>query len=242
MAGIELIKTRFNKNNEMKISGRELHAFLNIKSKYLDWFNAMLGYGFVVDLDFELVSEKKETKNPKNPFTTYTDHLMSIDMAKELSMIQRNERGKQARQYFLEIERRWNSPEMVMKRALEYANEQVIKLESRIEEQKPKVLLAESIENSDSLILVGELAKILRQNGVDIGQNRLFERLRDMGYLVKGGTQKNIPTQRSVDLGLFRIVHGTRSSSDGITLTKTTKVTGKGQKYFVNKFLKEVKG
>lgn len=106
-----------------------------------------------------------------------------------------------------------------------------------IEEQKPKVLLAESIENSESLILVGDLAKTLKQNGYDIGQNRLFDRLMDLGYLIKGGDSKNLPTQRSMELELFRLVEGTRTSGDGIKITKTTKVTGKGQKYFVDKFL-----
>lgn len=113
-------------------------------------------------------------------------------------------------------------------------------LEMKVEEQKPKVLLAESIENSHSLILVGELAKILKQNGFDIGQNRLYERLRDMGYLVKSGASKNSPTQRSMELGLFRVVEGTRTNDKGVNITKTTKVTGKGQKYFINKFLKEI--
>ena len=128
-----------------------------------------------------------------------------------------------------------------IKRAEKWIEEQKEKQELALtlEQQKPKVLLADSIENSNSLILIRELAAILNQNGISIGQNRLFERLRDMGYLIKSGASKNSPTQRSMDLGLFRLVEGTRTSSSGSTITKTTKVTGKGQTYFVNKFLKE---
>ena len=130
-----------------------------------------------------------------------------------------------------------------IKRAEKWIEEQKEKQELALtlEQQKPKVLLADSIENSNSLILIRELATILNQNGINIGQNRLFERLRDMGYLIKSGASKNSPTQRSMDLGLFRLVEGTRTSSSGSTITKTTKVTGKGQTYFVNKFLKEAK-
>jgi anti-repressor protein len=241
MNGIELIKTRYNDKKEITVQGRDLHSFLEVKTAYKDWFPRMTEYGFEEGTDYNSFIESVGAQNRARTYDQL-NHNLSIDMAKEIAMIQRSEKGKLARQYFLEIERRWNSPEMVMKRALEYANEQVLKLESKIEEQKPKVLLAESIENSNDLILIRELANILNQNGVKIGQNRLFERLRDMGYLVKGGSSRNSPTQRSMDLGLFKIVEGTYNGSNEIKLTKTTKVTGKGQKYFVNKFLKEVKG
>lgn len=237
MNGIELIKTRYNEKNEVIVSGRDLHEFLEIGTEYRKWFGRMVDYGFEENQDFVRVTQKCPTPGG---IQEIVDHAIKIDMAKELAMIQRSEKGKQARQYFLEIERRWNSPEMVMKRALEYANQQVLALESKIEEQKPKVLLAESIENSNDLILIGELAKILKQNGVNIGQNRLFERLRDLGYLVKSGASKNSPTQRSMELGLFKIVEGSYNNGDVVKITKTTKVTGKGQKYFVNKFLKEI--
>ena len=125
--------------------------------------------------------------------------------------------------------------------ALKKEREEKAKLELEKEINKPKVLLAESIENSNDLILVRDLAVILKQNGIDIGQNRLYERLRDLGYLIKFGASRNLPTQRSVELGLFRIVESTRNDGKEIKINKVTKVTGKGQKYFVNKFLKEIK-
>ena len=110
--------------------------------------------------------------------------------------------------------------------------------QARIEADKPKVLFSEAVATSNTDILVGELAKILYQNGVEIGQNRLFERLRNDGYLCKTGSAYNSPTQRAMDLGLFRVKETAVTHSDGhITIQRTTKVTGKGQVYFVNRFL-----
>lgn len=106
-------------------------------------------------------------------------------------------------------------------------------------EMKPKALFADAVNDSDTDILVGDLAKLIKQNGHDIGQKRLFQWMRDNGYLMKSGTSKNLPTQRAMQLGLFRIKERTINNPDGsIRITKTTKVTGKGQIYFVNKFVK----
>ncbi|MBL3648812.1 phage antirepressor [Bacillus sp. RHFS10] len=109
----------------------------------------------------------------------------------------------------------------------------------QIETMKPKVVFAEAVESSESSVLVGELAKIIQQNGVDIGPNKLFQWLRDNGYLIrKKGESFNLPTQRSMDMGLFEIKKRTVSNLDGsIRTTRTPKVTGKGQIYFVNKFM-----
>lgn len=113
------------------------------------------------------------------------------------------------------------------------------KLENRIEEQKPKVLFADSVETSKTSVLIGELAKIIKQNGHDIGQNRLFEWLRINNYLIsRKGTDYNMPTQKSMNLGLFEVKETSITHSDGhISISKTPKVTGKGQVYFVNKFV-----
>nr|DAQ91533.1 MAG TPA: KilAC domain protein [Caudoviricetes sp.] len=103
---------------------------------------------------------------------------------------------------------------------------------------KPKALFADAVSASHTSILVGDLAKLLRQNGVDIGANRLFEKLREKGFLMKSGSSKNMPTQASMDRGLFEIKESSYINSEGVTVvTKTTKVTGKGQVYFVNLFL-----
>lgn len=115
-------------------------------------------------------------------------------------------------------------------------------LEAKVEAAAPKVLFADSVSASYTDILIGDLAKLLRQNGYDIGQNRLFQYLRDAGFLMKNGASKNMPTQRSMDQCLFRVKESTVNMPDGtIRVTKTTKVTGKGQIFFINHFLKEKK-
>ncbi len=115
-------------------------------------------------------------------------------------------------------------------------------LEATVKAQMPKVLFADAVTASQTSILVGELAKLIKQNGVDMGQNRLFAWLRENGYLVKKkGSDYNMPTQKSMELQLFEIKEGTRVHSDGhVSITKTPKVTGKGQVYFIDKFIKEV--
>ena len=110
-------------------------------------------------------------------------------------------------------------------------------LQTQIAEQKPKVIFAEAVSASKTSILIGDLAKILKQNGIDIGQKRLFAWLRDNGYLIKGGSSKNMPTQRAMDMGLFVVKEGSYVNGEGVNITtKTTKLTGKGQIYFINKF------
>ena len=111
---------------------------------------------------------------------------------------------------------------------------------TEIERMKPKVIFADAVSASNSSILIGDLAKLLRQNGVDTGQKRLFEQLRNEGYLMKTGSSRNMPTQRYVADGLFQIKETVISNPDGsVRMTKTTKVTGKGQQYFLNKYLKK---
>ena len=133
-----------------------------------------------------------------------------------------------------------NDPEFAIKTftALKEERERSKRLTEQIEADKPKVIFADSVSAAKSSILIGDLAKLLKQNGVNIGQNRLFEWLRQNGYLIKDGTSKNMPTQRAADMKLFEVKVRTVNNPDGsIRETKTTVVTGKGQVYFVNKFL-----
>ncbi|MBH1941673.1 phage antirepressor KilAC domain-containing protein [Mobilitalea sibirica] len=129
----------------------------------------------------------------------------------------------------------------LLAKAVVLANNVIAQKDKQIAEQKPKVLFADAVSSSRTSILVGELAKLLRQNGVDIGGIRLFEWLRDNGYLIKRkGTDWNMPTQYSMDLELFEIKESTHLDGNGCNITKKTpKVTGKGQQYFINKFLGE---
>lgn len=123
-----LIPINYNNPERPTVSGRELHEFLEVETPYTQWFSRMCEYGFSENVDYALVSQKCETNNPKNPFTNRTNHQLTIPMAKELCMIQRNEKGKQARQYFIAVEEEWNSPDAVMQRALRIADARVAKL------------------------------------------------------------------------------------------------------------------
>lgn len=224
-------------NGEIAVSGRELHGALEVKTPYKKWFERMSEYGFEENVDYSTVGQNCPIAN--GGFQFVTDHALTLDTAKEIAMIQRSEKGKQARQYFIQVEKAWNSPEMIMQRALKIADNTNKQLQLQIERDKPKVLFADSVAGSTSSILVGELAKLLKQNGVDIGQNRLFEWLRDNGYLIKQkGENYNLPTQRSADLEIMDIKKRTINNPDGSSqITRTTKITGKGQQYFINKFL-----
>lgn len=239
----DLIKIEINENQEPVVSGRELHEALGVQTRYNDWFNRMCEYGFSEGIDFCSILSKSTGGRPE------TNHAIKLDMAKEIAMIQRNEKGKEVRQYFIQVEKDFNSPEKIMARALKIAENKlnVLQLENAeqkktLEEQKPKVIFANSVETAKTSILVGELAKIIKQNGYDIGQNRFFEWLRNNNYLIgRKGTDYNMPTQKAMELGLFEIKETSITHADGhISVNKTPKVTGKGQVYFVNKFLKEV--
>lgn len=237
----ELIKITYN-NDRPAVSARDLHDFLEVKTAYKDWFPRMCEYGFTEGEDFNpLKIERVQNEGERMVARTVDDAVLTIDMAKELCMIQRNEKGKQARQYFLQIEKDWNSPEKVMARALQIAGDKLKRLENKVEADAPKVLFADAVIASKTSILVGELAKLMKQNGVDIGQHRLFRWMRENGYLIRrNGTDFNMPTQKSMDLGLFTVKETAITHSDGtVTVSKTTKVTGKGQQYFIQKFLGE---
>lgn len=241
----ELLKVNYD-NDRITLSARELHEFLEVKTSFKDWFPRMCEYGFNESQDFNpLKNEQVRLEGNRQVKRTVQDYEITLDMAKEIAMIQRSDKGKEVRQYFLELERRWNSPEAVMNRALEYSRKQVKALmeekQGLIEENKelkPKALFADAVSASDESILIGQLAKLIRQNGYEIGQNRLFEWMRENEYLIKKGERYNQPTQKSMDLGLFEVKERTITNPDGSTrITLTTKVTGKGQVYFINKFL-----
>lgn len=130
------------------------------------------------------------------------------------------------------------SPEVIVAKALKLANNIIENQKKQINEMKPKALFADAVATSSTCILVGDLAKLLKQNGYDTGQKRLFAWLRENGYLIKQGSSYNMPTQRAMEQGLFEVKESTVQNPDGsVRVTKTTKVTGKGQQYFANLFL-----
>ena len=228
----ELIKVNTNEE-KITLSARELYEFLKVQSNFTTWFHRMCEYGFTENTDFIPILEESIGGRPSQ------DYQITIEMGKEIAMLQRSEKGKQVRQYFIELEKQWNSPEKVMARALEIAHKTINDLTIENQEMKPKALFADSVKSSNTSILVGDLAKLLKQNGCNMGANRLFEWLRENDYLIKRqGSDRNMPTQRSMEQGLFEIKERTIMNSDGsVRITKTPKVTGKGQIYFVNKFL-----
>lgn len=234
----ELINVTLNDNHEPVVSGRQLHEALGVKTEYRKWFGRMAEYGFEENQDFARVTQKCPTPGGLQDMT---DHIIKLDMAKEIAMIQRTDKGKEVRQYFIQVEKDFNSPEKIMARALLMADKKIHKLETQIEADKPKVLFADAVSASHTSILVGELAKLISQNGYKIGANRLFSWMRENGYLIKRkGSDWNMPTQRSMDLKLFEIKETNVQHADGhISVNKTPKVTGKGQQYFINKFLSE---
>ncbi|MGC4439539.1 phage antirepressor KilAC domain-containing protein, partial [Streptococcus suis] len=198
---------------EPVVSGRQLHKALGVKTKYADWFSRMVEYGFTENQDFLLLKNEQQTGRGGH---NKIDHVLKLDMAKEIAMIQRTDKGKEVRQYFIQIEKDFNSPEKIMARALLMADKKVHKLEAQIEADKPKVIFADAVSASHTSILVGELAKLIKQNGYDIGATRLFAWMRKNGYLIsRKGTDWNMPTQKSMELGLFEIKETSISHSDG---------------------------
>ena len=241
----ELIKVEV-KNDTQLVSARDLHKGLEIKRRFSVWVKDNFD-DFIENKDYTTVRKSTEVQNNGGiQIRELIDYAITLSMAQHLALMSKSKRGREYRDYFLELERKWNDPQEVVKRG--YAilqNENArLKLENQEikkanEEMKPQALFAKSVTTSNTTILVGELAKILRGNGVEIGANRLFKWLRKNGYLIsRKGTDYNMPTQKSMDLGLFKIKETAITHSNGsVSISKTPKVTGKGQQYFVNKFL-----
>lgn len=242
----ELLKINYEAE-QPTVSARDLHEALEINTRFNDWFSRMAEYGFENGVDFNLLkNEKVRLEGNREVKRDIMDYQISVDMAKQICMIQRSEKGKQYRQYFIDLEKAWNTPEQIFARALKMADQKIEKLKETnaglledVERMRPKEIFADAVSASTSSILIGDLAKLLRQNGVDTGQKRLFEQLRNEGYLMKTGSSRNMPKQRYVADGLFQIKETVISNPDGsVRMTKTTKVTGKGQQYFLNKYLR----
>lgn len=224
------------------VSARDLHRALGISKRFSMWFEVN-SQGFVENEDFTSVLSSTVVNN--GALRELQDYKLSVDMAKHICLMSRTEKGKLIRQYFIDLEKAWNTPEQVFARALKMADKTIESLKSDNaalladnRRMKPKEVFADAVATSKTSILVGELAKILKQNGADIGQNKLFAWMREKGYLIKRkGSDYNMPTQKSMEMGLFEIKETSITKPDGSThISKTTKVTGKGQIYFTNKF------
>lgn len=222
------------------VSARELHKTVGSTERFSSWFERQLQFGFVENEDYIGCKKFNTLANQE-----LQDYDLSVDMAKHICMVQRTEKAKEVRQYLINLEKAWNTPEQVMARALKLADKTIDKLKAdnrslieANERMRPKEIFADAVSASKTSILIGDLAKLICQNGFQIGQKRMFDWLRDNGYLMKYGSSRNLPTQKYIENGLFEIKESNVQNPDGsVRITRTTKVTGKGQVYFVNKFL-----
>lgn len=241
----ELIRINYDAE-QPAVSARDLHEGLEVKTAFKDWFPRMTEYGFTEGADFNMLkNERVQIEGNREVKRELIDYQISVDMAKQICMIQRTEKGRQYRQYFLDLEKVWNTPEQIFARALKMADKEIKKLKSNNslllqdnQRMKPKEIFANAVAASHTSILIGDLAKLLKQNGYETGQKRLFEQLRQEGFLIKSGSSKNMPTQKAMELELFEVKETSITNPDGsVRITKTTKVTGKGQQYFINRYL-----
>ena len=231
----------FTPEGKVEIRGRQLHMKLNIGTEYAKWMTRMVEYGFIEGVDYKVVIVKND-ENRSLGGRPSTDHILTLNMAKEIAMLQRTPEGQEIRRYLIKVEEDWNSPEKVMARAVLMANNKVKELttlteiqQATIEAQKPKVLFADTVSGSQTSILVGQLAKLVKQRGVDIGRNRLFQWLRRNEYIEK---HTNEPTQKSMNLKVMEVKERTVNNPDGsIRITRTPMITGEGQIYLVNKLI-----
>lgn len=226
-----LISVQVNENQEQTISGRELHMFLGVETKYNDWLQRMLQYGFEEGQDFNLLKkEQVQIEGKREVRRDITDHIMKLDMAKELCMITRNEKGKQARQYFIEVERDWNSPEKVMARALLIANKEIdtLKLENTVQRQviaefKPIKEYVDTILSSEDTVTITQIAadyglsakalnKILNEQG-------LIRKVGGQWVLYSSHMQKGYTRSETIDVaradGSVKVVMNTKWTQKG---------------------------
>jgi len=224
------------------VSGRSLHEALEVETPYHKWFPRMCEYGFIEKTDYTVTDIF--VRNQNGGKQTRIDHQLTIPMAKEIAMLQRTEKGKEVRQYFIQIEQNWNRPEMVLARAnkiqaqmLEETNKKVFLLEAENAKMKPKVQFADAIGQADNCISVGEMAKILCQNGFKTGQRRLFDMLSKEGYIMRNPQGRYIPQQKAMNLGLMRIKETLMVFQNEAFTVPTIQVTPKGQQYFINRYV-----
>lgn len=227
------------KDDNAVVSARQLHKTLEVKTRFSQW----------VEQNFKMFQEGEDftsvvgtTVVNNGAVREIQDYAVTLRMAEHIAMMSKTPKGCEVREYFIQVEKDFNSPEKIMARALKIADNKIHKLEAQMEADKPKVLFANAVSASQTSILIGDFAKLLRQNGLKIGQNRLFIWLRENGFLInRKGDSWNMPTQRSMDRGLFEIKERTHHEPNGtIRISKTTKITGKGQVYFMEKLLAEV--
>lgn len=229
----ELIKISYENAERPTVSGRELHEALEVKTAYKDWFPRMCEYGFTEGEDFNpLKNEQVRTEGNRQVSRELTDHQFTIPMAKEICMLQRSEKGKQFRQYFIRVEEAWNSPEMIMKRALEIANEKVKALQVSVSQltvdkqiMQPKADYFDELVDRNLLTGIRETAKELK-----VKQNTFVNFLLDKKYLYRDKKGKLMPYAKPMENGLFEIKEFSNEKT-GFSSTQVF-ITPKGKETF----------
>lgn len=253
-------------DGKQAVNARELHEKLGNKKQFANWIQLRIEqYGFVENQDFEVFNQKVKNSNGGR---SRIEYALSLDMAKELCMVENNEKGRMIRKYFIEVEKKARTqnpsaiPQTYSEALLLAANQakQIEKQQLALEQKKiendklvadgkrkdativrmkPKEVFTDAVAGSKGNCLVGEVAKLITQNGYKIGEKQFFAWLRDNGYLGKKGERYNIPNQQYMGKNpFFYIKRGVRQGNSGVLhTTSTTMLTPKGQIYFVNKFL-----
>ena len=242
----ELINVQTNQDGEQRVSARELYNVLGVSKRFSVWFSQFQDM-YVQGIDWTVVTGGTTVPNGGNGAVRVVDDFnLTTDMAKNVAMMSKTKKSQEVRNYFIAVEKEHKAlmadPRMQMAMGLKSAQMMLEHKDEIIAEMKPKAIFADAVAASHTSILIGELAKLIKQNGVDIGSTRLFAWLRENGYLIsRKGSEWNLPTQRSMEMGLFEIKETTIAHTDHTSISKTPKVTGKGQQYFINKFLGETK-
>lgn len=229
----ELIKISYENAERPTVSGRELHEALEVKTAYKDWFPRMCEYGFTEGEDFNpLKNEQVRTEGNRQVSRELADHQLTIPMAKEICMLQRSEKGKQFRQYFIRVEEAWNSPEMIMKRALEIANEKVKALQVSVSQltvdkqiMQPKADYFDELVDRNLLTGIRETAKELK-----VKQNTFVNFLLDKKYLYRDKKGKLMPYAKPMENGLFEVKEFSNEKT-GFSSTQVF-ITPKGKETF----------
>lgn len=224
----ELIKIDINDNQEPIVSARELYKALEVKKRFSAWWETQLGYGFDEGQDFTGVLTSTVVNNGAE--IQLQDYAIKLDMAKELAMVSKTDKGKEVRKYFIQVEKDFNSPEKIMARALVIANKEISNLKLQLEEAKPMIEFAEIVANTSDNIDMNEMAKLCNKegitiNGKEIGRNKLFAYLRDKKILMSN----NLPYQKYIDQKWFTVVETTKKTAYGDKIFSKVLVTGKGQ-------------
>lgn len=243
MSNIQIFQQEINNEKVNSVNARDLWVALESKQDFSTWIKARLEQAYAVENeDYGVFHKTVENLKGGRPLLEY---VLSLDLAKNISMLEKKEKGNQIRKYFISCEKQLiqqqsHSLPQTYLEALESLVESEKRnqaLQERIEQDRPKVTFANAVSGSDSSISIGQFAKILKQNGIETGRQRLFNYFREKGYLIKGRTKDfNMPTQKAMEQGLFEVQEKAVALKDKTILSLSPRVTTKGQKFFIELF------